>query len=237
VHHERLGWLALCLAFSGVSTGCVRVYQPLSGLHRPVVVDPQLPNFQDVHLSVRCIPGDLLNPQEAGALCQKVGTLFENQGALVSYGDEEEEEEDEEDEESSEEGGESEPSEPPTDLILELRARELHQANNLLSWAVCLATFTVVPAVSEATFAQDVVIRDGTGSLLVSESLEGRLVLSFGAGTWVGNKLLDWVWREEPDKLTGDVVNQDISNDIYRQMSQMLFNAKMQSQVLREGTW
>jgi hypothetical protein len=215
----------------------VRVYQPLSGLHRPVVVDPQLPNFQDVRLTMRCFPGDLLNAQEASALCQKVGTLFENQGALVLDGDEEEEEESEESEgEETEEGEEAPAPVPTTELTMELRARKVHEANNLLSWAVCLASFTVVPGVSEATFAQDVVIRDATGSLLLSESLEGRLVLRFGAGTWLGNKLMDLTVRAPEDELTGNAVNQDLSDDMYRQMSQLLFNAKMQSQV-QEAAW
>jgi hypothetical protein len=240
VHLEWLGKLALWLVFCYTTTGCiVRVYQPLKGLHQPVVVDPQLPNFQDVRLNMRCFPGELLNAQEANMLCQKVGTLFENQGALVLYGDEEEEE-DEDEETTEEEGEEAEETPAPpaqtTELTLELRARKLHEANNLLSWALCLASFTVLPGVSESTFAQDVLVRDATGSLLISQSLEGRLVLRFGAGPYLGNKLLDLTVREEEDELTGDAANEDLSEDMYRQMSQLLFNAKIQSQV-QEASW
>lgn len=213
----------------------------MSGLHRPAVINPQLANFQDVRLTVRCVPGGLLNPQEAGALCQKVGVLFENQGALVTtttseHGGLEDTglSADEGAEDSDDDGEDGEEIEP-ADLTLELRARELHQANHLLSWVLCLSTFTVVPGVVESTFAQDVIIRDGTGFLLVRDSLEGRLVERFGVGSWLSNKLLDLTARDDREKITGDAVNHDLSNDLYRQLSQLLFNAKMQWQVLQQG--
>lgn len=218
-------WLASC------GTGCVRIYQPMSGLHRPVVVDPTLANFQDLRLAVHCVPEDLLNPADAAALCQKVETLFENQGAEVTTAGM-----DSVDDTGQEEEGTAPADDAPTtDLTLELRAHRVHQANNLLSWALCIGTFTLVPAVTESTFAQDVVIRDGTGFLLVSDSLEGRLVLRFGAGTWVANKLLDLAWRDDADKLTGDAFNHDLSTDLYRQLSQMMFNAEMQWQILQQA--
>ncbi|MEQ1503983.1 MAG: hypothetical protein ABMB14_17205 [Myxococcota bacterium] len=248
-------------------TGCVQVYQPMSGLHRPVVVNTQLANFHDLAVTVRCVPEDLL-AEDAGLLCQKVGTLLENQGAKVSTttsavpdpvevaglelpaadgaldlpglgGDLDAPD-------GTTTGGEgSAPrtgqadgpgavAAPGSRLAVELRARQVHKANNLLSWAICIASFTLVPAVTETTFAQDVVVRDADGFLLVSDSLEGRLINRFGAGPWIGNALMNVGIRDPEDRLTADTVRRDLSTDLYRQLSQLVFNAEMQGQVLRQ---
>ena len=208
----------------------MHVYEPLSGLHRPIVIDTGLANFQDLRLAIYCPPGDLLNPSEAASLCRNVGTLFENQGASVTTAildyrllaeDPVE--------------GTDDPA-PTTDLILELRARELHQSNNPVSWLLCLWTFTLVPAVSESTFAQEVVIRDGSGALISSDTLQGRIVRRFGVGTWGVNKVLDLGWREPEDELTGDAAKRDLSQDLYQQLSQLVFNAKMRWEVSQRGT-
>lgn len=225
----------LVLPWLLVAQGCVvRVYQPMSGLHRAVVVDPQLPNFADTRLDVHCVPGGLLNEAQASALCQKVGALFENQGAQVrthiSAGRDEDE--------AFEEAGDEVPVEgevamaPRTELTLELRAREVHESKHPLSWVLCIGSFTVLPGVLESTFAQDLVVRDANGFLLVSDSLEGRLVHRFGAGPWLGNAIFD-LWRDDADKITGPRAEKELSADLYRQLSQIVFNAKIQAQVLQ----
>lgn len=230
---------ALSLAFLVVAPGCtVHVYQPLSGLHRPVVVDPQAPNLEDVRLHVVCPPGDFVSPSEARMLCERVGKLFEIQGARVTTATDRPLGDPELGESPSVEGAEAGnvAAAPTTDLVLELRAHELHTANDTLSWVLCFATGTLVPAYTESTFAQDVVVRDGTGFLLVSDRLEGRIVRSFGLGTWAGNGLADLVWRKKEDELTGKAANADLSADLYGQLSQLVFNARMRWQVLREAT-
>jgi hypothetical protein len=227
--------LSFALALLAAAPGCVHVYQPLSGLHRPVVVDPQAANFQDLRLLVVCPPGGLVSPGEAQVLCERVGKLFENQGATVTTAT---------DGRPGDPGLEQDPAEanaavaaaPTTDLVLELRAHQIHTTNDPLSWVLCLATATLVPAYSESTFAQDVVIRDATGFLLVSDVLEGRIVRTFGLGTWAGNKLLDLVWRKKEDELSTKAVHADLSADLYGQLSQLVFNAKMRWQVLQEAT-
>lgn len=216
----------------------MRVYQPLSGLHQPVVVDVRAANLKDVNLTVHCVPGGLLSLSEASVLCQKVQTLFENQGAQVRtvIAAHEAWDDTPSEEPQGEPGGGRGARETPTaELTLELRARKVHEANNPVLWALCIGTFTLVPAVTESTFAQDVLIRDGEGFLLVSDTLQGRLVQYFGVGTWLGNKLLDMTWRSEEDKLTGAVVERDLSTDLYRQLSQLVFNAKVQWQVLQQS--
>ena len=222
----------LGVALFGLS-GCVRVYQPLTGLHRPVVIDPTLRNFDGVKLTVYCVPGGLLSDSEAGVLCQRVGTLFENQGALVTatIGGEPSV--------STDEDGKPLVADPTaqdsSELTMELRARQIHEFNHPLSWAETLLSFTLIPGVTEVTFQQDVVIRDSTGFLLASDSLQGRMIQYFGAGAWIGNKTLDLATRNDADKLTGDVAERDLSNDMYRQLSQLLFNANMQGRVLKQA--
>lgn len=221
--YARLLVLLACL------TGCVHSYQPISGLHRPVAIDIGAPNFTDLDLTVRCLSGPLVRPSEARLLCDRVGKLFENQGARVTT--------------ETERGVGEEPIEetptaeaPRTDLLIQLSARVIHKNNDPFSWILCFATATLVPAVTESTFAQDVIVRDGTGFLLVQDTMEGRLVRTFGLGTWAGNKLLDWVWRPKEEELNDKATHAALSADLYRQLSQLVFNAKMRWEVLRQAT-
>lgn len=223
----------LALLLSVAASGCVvRVYQPLSGFHRPIVADPRLPNFQDTQLDVHCVPGGILNEQEAGVLCQKVRALFENQGARVrthlSAGMSEDDEVDEVPSEATA------ASEPRTELSLELRARRVHASQHPISWVLCWGSLSLLPGVVEATFAQDIVIRDGEGFLLLSDSLEGRLVTRFGSGAWLGNAIAD-LWRDDEEKVLGEAANRDLSRDLYGQLTQLVFNAKMHAEVLQQG--
>ena len=215
-----------------LGTGCVHSYQPLSGLHRPVVVDTQASNFEDLRLTVVCPPGGLVTAEEAEVLCDRVSKLFQNQGATVTTaagrGIIEE---------AAAEADAVAPTTAPaaTDLVLELRSREVHRSNNPLSWALCIGSGTLIPMVNESTFAQDVVVRDGTGFLLASDRLEGRIVRTVGVTNWAGNKLLDLV-RKEEDKSKDDAVHAALSADLYGQLSQLVYNAKMRWMMLQEAT-
>ena len=210
--------------------GCVPIYQPLRGLNTPVVIDTQVENLAGVRLTVHCVPGGMLTPLTAQELCQKVGVVFENQGALVTTiatpG--------------GVEGGLDDPSAaasstmPETDLDLEIRTRVIHKAHNPMLWVLCVLTLTIVPSSTEYTFEHDVVIRDGTGFLLAEETLQGRMVQQFGIAAWTGNALFNWVWRGDEDDITYETMKHDLSTDLYRQLSQAVFNAKMQWLVLRQ---
>lgn len=206
-----------------LTTGCVHVYQPVAGLNAPVVVDTGAQNFTELNLEVVCNQGELLNRQEARVLCQNTATLFRNQGAQVTtrLGRERAY--------TQEEQGEPR----PIDLTVELTSREVHTFKDPVMWTLCVLSASVVPAVSESSFALDVVVRDGTGFLLASDSLEGRIIQRTGVGVWALNKALD-VGREEKDQLSEDVAKQDLSNDLYGQLSQMVFNAQLQWEVLQE---
>jgi hypothetical protein len=220
----------LALALLAQATGCVRIYQPLRGLATPVVIDPQVANLTGVRLTVHCVPGGLLDRLAADELCRKVGVVFENQGAIVTTiaaatGVES----------GVGEVAEAPQAAPETDLLLELRARKIHQAQNPMVWLLCFATLTIVPASTEYTFAQDVVVRDGTGFLLAQETLQGRIVQQFGVAAWVGNGLFNAVWRKPEDEISDDALRRDLSSDLYRQLSQAVFNAKMQWLVLQQA--
>lgn len=225
-----LGPGLLGLALAAGAPGCIHVYEPMAGLHQPVLIDPDLANFQDVRLDIYCPPGAGLDSAEAASLCRKIGRLFENQGAVVSTATR-----DRRQQETAIEEVAAEDAAPRTDLTLELRARDIRRSNDPVSWLLCAGTFTLVPAVTESTFTQEVIVRDGSGFLLASETLRGRLVRTFGVGTWLGNKVLDWVWRDKEEELTGDKAKRELSQDLYRQISQITFNARMRWAVLQEG--
>lgn len=237
------------LVILAAGSGCVSVYQPLSGLQTPVMVDPQLANFADLRILVHCVPEDLLEG-ESGVLCDRMRTLFENQGATVQTVTSVTRTEDEETfppppapeadaEAAKPEAGEGEedeleaaPPRLPPDLIVELRARELHEKVHYTMWAFSWLTLTLAPGVSENAFVQEVVIRDARGTLLVTGALEGRIVRYFGFGYWATSKLLDLIARDDDEELTDDRLSELLCSDLYGQISQMVFNANMRRKVL-----
>ncbi len=226
----RLAGLAALLVVCG--QGCVvRVYQPLAGLHRPIALDRRVQNFLDTQLDIHCFPGDALNNARAGVLCDKVTQLFENQGATVHS-----------------EVGAGEPAEvdgggpletvelvaefdPRTRLVMDLRARETSASSHPFSWLVFVASLTILPGVMDSSFAQEVIIRDSSGVLLVSDTLEGRLISRYGFGVWFGNRVMN-LTRKKPERLGADAAEQDLSKDLYAQLCQDAFNAKMFAKVL-----
>ncbi len=217
------------------ATGCVKVYQPLSGLHDAAVIDPRLPNLVGLRVAVHCPAGAHLTHGEAEKLCRRMDTLLTNQGAdVATY--------------TSDPRGRSDGLDaalaPPqqqvaapvvTDLRLELRTREVETSQDPVSWALCFATFTLVPALTESTFIQDITIRDESGFLLLTDTLRGRIVRTFGAGAWAGNKVLNWLWRDDADEIGRGAAHRDLSADFYQQVSQTTFNAAMRWRVLQEA--
>lgn len=214
------GWVLL---WSALLSGCgVTVYQPLSALQRPSIVDPRLANFEGMRLLVRCLPGDYLPMRDSDQLCRKVGVLFRNQGAQVET-------------DVSRNGRASrlfaEGVRP--DLVVELSSRLLHKKSSGPLWAVTVLTLSIVPAYTEYSIAQDVIIRDASGFLLASDSLKARFIEYYGAGVWTVNWALDTLVRPPEEKLWGDAPAQDFSRDFYAQLSQLAFNARVRSEVLR----
>jgi hypothetical protein len=229
------------LALAALASGCVRVYHPMTGLHDPIVVNPRAANLRDVDLTVHCIPDDMVRTNGANALCRYLSTLFTNQGAVVrtitSPGRYQNDDFGAEASEPPEIAGLSE-DDAATDripLFLEIRSRQVRKVDNMVSWIFCVQTLTLVPSVQELVFAQDITVRDGSGVLLVRDTLMGRMVRYFGAGAWAGNWVLNAVWRKPEDDLTQRSMRQDLSDDMYRQLSQHVFNARMHAMVLAES--
>lgn len=233
--HRRLtvaALLAAGLAMPGL--GCVHTYQPVAGLHGPVVVDTTVENFPALSLEVVCNPGEDLSRGEARTLCEHVGTLFENQGAQVTtrIGGESAIEEFED---APWEDAEEEAQVPEVDLTLELTSKQVHQSHDVVTRVLFLLTASIVPAVTEYSFALDVVVKDGSGFLLASDTLEGRIIRRIGAGVWGVNKVMDRFAREPEDIVLDDSAYKDLSDDLYGQLSQMVFNAGMQWRVLQQA--
>lgn len=210
-----LPWLVTLAA-----SGCVTVYQPLTGLQRPVVVDPSVGNFPGLRLLVRCPPSEHLEPLEADRLCRSVGTLFSNQGAQVEL------------EVPRGRSARSREGLPKPDLVMDLTTRLLHEENSALLWVASIATGTLVPAITDTSIAQDVTVRDGDGFLLAVDSLQARFVRYMGVAVWAVNGLLDLLVRSPADRVTGNAVQPQVSKDFYGQLSQLVLHAQLRSTVL-----
>ena len=228
IHRILICSLFIALAWS--LRACVTVYQPLSALQRPVLVDPQAPNLSDVHITLHCLSNEFLERNDAQLLCRRLTSLFIHQGAdVVSANDVGLDEYDE-----TETAGDA--NEKPIRLTVTLRARLLHKETNPLLWTLSFMTTTLVPAFSEYSFAQDISITDESGSLLVYESLEGRFMIHFGVIYWAITKVIDWVVREPNERVSGDAAQDDFSRDFYGQLSQLVFNARMRQSLLQSGS-
>ena len=218
---RRAKGAGLVLLVGALLSGCVTVYQPLSSLQRPAIVDPQIANFEGLRLLVRCVPGDYIKARDAELLCRKVSSLFRNQGAQVET-------------DVPREGRSSRSLEEGAqpDLVIDLSSRLLNRETPGALWALTVLSATLIPVSTEYSVAQDVTIRDASGFLLASDSLKARFIEYFGAGIWAVNALIDLARPDEED-LTGDAPARDFSRDFYAQLSQLTFNARVRSDVLR----
>lgn len=77
------------------------------------------------------------------------------------------------------------------------------------------------------------VIRDAEGFLLIADTLQARFIRYFGLGFWAVNGILDLVWREKGEGLTGNNHKRDFSKDFHGQMSQLAFHAQMRARILQ----
>lgn len=202
-------------------SGCVTVYEPLVGLSRPSVINPELANFDGVNLKVRCIPSDYTDTGDSEVLCNNVKLMLSNQGAHVET----------EVPEADMPPPEDEQKQP--DLILELASRLVHSENSALVWALFYATFTIFPAITDATFSQDVVLKDSEGFLPGQDKLEGRFTRYVSLVYWGINALADLILRPKEERITAGATKNDFSRDFYGQISQATFHALMRQKVLK----
>ncbi|MHB8876559.1 MAG: hypothetical protein ACYC8T_22925 [Myxococcaceae bacterium] len=211
-------------------SGCVTVYQPMVGLQRPVAIEPAENNFKGLRLEINCRRGDFLWHDEAEQLCNHASKLFTSQGATVRTTTEGQSPEDEEGEGlPGGLGGESD-----IDLRVDLTPRIVHEEKNVLTFVLMVASATLIPGVSEYTFAQDITVRDSHGFLFASDHWQARFVRYVGAAVWGVNFILDYTLRRPGDRITGDALAHDFSRDYFRQLNQLVFNAKTRWALLRE---
>lgn len=219
-------WSCLpAIAVAIFANGCVTVYQPLTSLQKPTALKVSESNFAGQRMLIRCLPGEGAYHKAADAqqLCRKISSLFANQGAQVDIA-------------VPQRGGAAIPERvngARPDLVVDLQTRLLHEENPAFMWAACVMSCSLIPGYTESSFALDISIRDADGFELASDSLQGRFVEYTGAGIWAVNRTLDLTVRDESEHLTGNAANRDFSKDLYRQLNQLAFNARVRAAVLR----
>lgn len=220
-------WCALALT---LPSGCVTVYQPLVGLQRPVAIEPRAGNFKGLRLELNCNPSFQFGYEDE-LLCARAGKLFELQGATVRIrtqgmvADEED---------AAAQAGGPPKAEAPVDLRVDFTSRVVHEEKSYLLWLLTFASATLIPGYNEYTVAQDLTVRDADGFLFASDHWQARFVRYMGVLVWGVNFLLDYALREPEERLTGDAMSRDFSRDFYRQLNQVVFNAKTRWTLLRE---
>lgn len=216
--NRALAPIPLALLATGlVTTGCATVvYQPLRSLQRPVMVSLDEANFEGLHVLIRCPAGPFAQAGDAQRACRKVQQVFSNQGAVIDSP-----------------GSFEQPGLAKPDLIIDIESRLLSDETDRLLGVLCIATYTLVPWVTDTSFTEDITIRDGDGTLLVADSLPARFVTYTGAAVWAVNALLDVFARPPSDRLSGDAQFAVFSQDFYAQLSQLAFHARTRALVLR----
>lgn len=219
-------WATVLLALHAVSsTGCMTVtfYQPQRAIHRPVVIEHSPTNFAGLRILVRCLSHDDYMPAgDAAKLCGKVAEDFEKQGAETEW--------------VAPVGATY--VEPVVfegqrpDLTVEIGSKIDHAYGYPLSTVTSCLTCTIVPGVSEQTFSQRVVVYGRDRSVLSEEVFRERFVEYHGCGVWSLNYIIDWVFREDDQAISGDAGKKDFTRDFYGQLRQLTFNARVRSEVL-----
>lgn len=198
-------------------------YQPLSGLHRPAVVNPAHPNLRGVRVTLACTSDALAARESARRLCERVEQLFEVQEAVVSLRD----------------AGpaplvpDAEPASATTDvhLLVALHESRPERDAHPLTLAAFSVTLTLAPWMQEDRFEQSVIVRDAAGVTLDQDAYSARVVTSTGAAIWAGNVVADRLWRPEEQHVTRDAAWKQLSGDLYQQLSQTVYDAAVQQRL------
>lgn len=214
--------VVLVLALGTGACG-VTLYQPLRGLHRPVVLESSPQTFEGVRVLVRCNAHDEHMPRgDAAKLCRYLASAYTQQGAEAEW--------------VIPQGANF--IEPVVfegkgaDLTLEVGSRIEHEYDYPLSQVASVLTLTVVPAFREHTFSQKVTVYGRDNSVLAEDFYRERFVHYDGCAVWSLNWILDWLVRDEENKISGDVGKEDFARDLYGQTSQLLLNARVRSELL-----
>lgn len=220
----RILTTAVVLTLALGATGCaVTLYQPLKGLQRPVVLASSPRNFEGLRVLVRCnVHEDYMPRGDATKLCRFLATSLDEQGAetewVVPQG--------------------KNFVEPVVfegeraDLTLEIESRIEHEYDYPISQVFYILSWTMIPSYREQTFTQRVTVYGRDKSVLAEDFFRERFVQYDGCGVWSLNWIIDWVARDEHNKVSGDVGKKDFARDFYGQTRQLLFNASVRSDLL-----
>jgi hypothetical protein len=217
VNQRMLHVFLLALAMS--CFGCVTVYQPLTGLSRPTAIDVNEANFLGTSISLTCEKGDYLGPGDAARLCKHMRLMFERQGARVEVT-------------GTNDTVSLAVLQKPA-LLVTLKSRLLHQETNALWVFLSVISLSLIPAVSEFDFAQELSVRDASGALLKSDSFEARFIRYAGFGMWALTAASD-LGAPKEEAQGGQAYQEAFSKDFQRHISQQVFHARMRSVVLHE---
>ena len=211
------------LLMASLSAGCAHTYQAIGGLHAPAVVDPTAPNLAGQSVHVQCTPGEGQRTAHTVLLCRHVSTLFANQGARVTLTD---------------------PTTTPAasdltgghrpDLSVTLVPSVAPQRSNAVGWLACVASAGLLTATTQSIFAIDTTVQDGDGFLLAQSRLEGRVVSRFGWGAWLDAVMTNQSWRPNSPQISHRAVSEQLSDDVYGQLSQLASNAASQRVIRPE---
>ncbi len=217
----HLGMVVVVMAAH--ATGCVTLYQPMGALQRPTLLHPGDQNFAGTRILIRCLPSDDLPAGDAEKVCRNLSQSLRAQGAdtetIVPR--------------SLDDGqGRLAFDGVGADFTIEVDSKTEH-AYDYPGMAIAAGlTLTAVPAIEEETYAQRITVRGKNQVILTSDTLRARFVTYTGCLVWSINGLVDWLFRDDDNDLTGDVANVSYSRDFYRQVSQLAHNARVRSDVL-----
>jgi hypothetical protein len=207
------------LAASGCCT--VTVYEPQRGLHRPVVVDAAAQNFAGTSVALRCLTNEDLPPGDADRVCRRLCLALQMQGAECQSTVP-----------RDADGGSLAFDGAGADLTIEIESRLEHEDDYPALAIISSLTFTLVPAIDEQTFSQEIVVRGRDRSVLITDGFRARFVNYTGVAVWTINWLLDVFIRPDNQDMLGDEPKKDFSRDFYAQVSQLAFNARVRSDLL-----
>ena len=111
-------------------------------------------------------------------------------------------------------------------------AKLIHQHDDLALAILCAFSFTLVPAIGEMTYGQEISIRDAQGFMLAQQSFQERFIESFGLGVWALNGLIDLIIRPKSEQVTGDGYKAEFTRDLHGHLAQLLYNAKVRARVM-----
>lgn len=220
LHGARLVRVTCWAALAVVMSGCVTTYQPLVGLQRPIAIDPQWnTTFTDTKVLVRCHPADGV---EADTLCRNLRSSLSKQGAKVTT----------EVVRPGARAAASRPEDSQPQYVIDITSKRLHQRDDPLLAVLNILSFTLVPAVTEHTFGQDVSVRDAQGFILAQASFQERFIESFGLGVWALNGVIDLLIRPKEEQVTGDRYKEEFTRDLHGHLAQLLYNARVRARVM-----